>query len=122
MAAVVEPAASVPELPFASDQLTGLFAVKPTVPFSPAKVADGVIARPPLVTAATPGPVIATTVGEPGWFPLIDMLATELFTAVGLNVVEIVQLAPEGTVLPQVVDMRKSLASPPASEISDNDR
>jgi hypothetical protein len=66
VAVVADVGVSVPELPVASDQFTGRFAVRVTVPFTPAETADGVTTRPPLLTAALPVPVSTTTLGEPG--------------------------------------------------------
>ncbi len=57
---------SVPELPLGIDHVTGRFEVKVSTAFSPADVAEGVMTSPPLVTAATPVPVIGTIVGELG--------------------------------------------------------
>ncbi len=113
---------SEPELPFASDQFTGLFEVNVTMPFSRAEVAEGVIIRPPLVITATPVPVRLTVVGEPGWLPVTTTEAVSAATREGLNDTDKTQLAPEGTVLPQLWERRKSLALPPAIEIEESER
>lgn len=111
-----------PELPFAKDQFTGLLAVNVTVPFSPAEVADGVITKPPLVTATSPVPVTRTAVGDPGWFPMMLIKPVSLAINDGLKLTEIVQLAPEGTTFPHVVESGKSLAFGPAIEIPESER
>ncbi len=108
---------SVPELPLAKAQLTGRFAVNVTVPFSPAKVADGLITKPPLVIAAAPVPASPTDKGEPGSFPAIEIDAASAATNDGLKLTEIVQVAPEATIVPQVFDDRKSPELDPVTAI-----
>jgi hypothetical protein len=104
---------SVPELPAANTQLTGRFEEKVTVPFSPVEVAEGVMISPPLVTATTPVPVTGRSVGELGWLPVITSDAVSVCANEGLNEMEMVQLAPEGTVVPHVFEAKKSAAFAP---------
>ncbi len=122
MADVLELEVSEPELPFTRAQFTGRFAVKVTVPFSPAEVADGVIIRPPLVMATAPVPVTPASTGEPTSLPLITIDADSAATKEGLKETVIVQVAPEGTVLPQVFERRKSDAFGPLMVIPDKDK
>ncbi len=122
VAAVLELEMSEPELPFTRAQFTGRFAVKVTTPFSPAEVADGVITRPPLVIATAPVPVTPASTGEPASLPLITMDADSAATTEGLKETVIVQVAPEGTVLPQVFESRKSDAFGPLIVIPDKDK
>lgn len=113
---------SVPELPLAKDQFTARLAVNVTAPFSEANVAEGVTTRPPLVIAAMPVPVAGTRRGDPGWFPLIAMDVVSAATELGLKLTDNVQVAPEGKVLPQVFDTRKSLELPPLTVIPVTDK
>ncbi len=112
--------ARVPELPLASDQFTGRLDVNVTVPFSPAYVAEGVMINPPLVMAATPVPVRLICTGDPASFPLIATMEASAATRDGLKLTEIVQDAPEGTILPQVLETRKSVELPLVNPMPDN--
>ena len=111
-----------PELPVASDQFTGRFAVTVTVPFSPANVAEGVITNPPLIIAATPVPLTAAVTGEPSSFPFIASIAASFATNDGLNATEIVQPPPDAKTAPQLLETEKSLAFAPIVEMFVIDR
>lgn len=114
MADVDEFAISVPALPLTSAQFTGRFEVNvmlcPAVP----TVADGVITRPPLFSGAAPVPVSAMVCGELSWLSFRSSVAVSVPVVDGVNVIVMLQLAPEATIEPHVLAALKSAAFVPA--------
>jgi hypothetical protein len=64
-----------------------------------------------------PVPMSATLCGEPTTKSLKTSVAVRVPTVVGTNVTATAQLAPAASEAPQVVEILKSLASEPASQM-----
>src|SRR6185437_13818643 len=101
--------------PAAREKYTGRLVLNVTTPLSWETIAEAFTVRPPLVMRFWPVPVSEIVWGEPPEESTIEMAALSFPTMEGVNETVSVQAAPDGTIVPHVLDKPKSVAFAPVT-------